>query len=101
MLISLIVLSLAIAQGDAICYDTNGNEHDVFLPCDTSADVSVCCSNSDYCLDNGLCLDAAGDNIFTVQGCTSSTWEAPCKQYCPDMPREYNNSLIISKTKPD
>ncbi len=88
MLSLLATLFLVIAQSDAACYDTAGNKHDTFLPCNASANVSVCCGASDYCLDNGLCLDAGGDNIFTVQGCTSAQWEAPCKQYCPGLPRE-------------
>ncbi|KAI1126008.1 hypothetical protein F5Y10DRAFT_245892 [Nemania abortiva] len=100
MLTSLVLFLFAIAQSNATCYDTSGNEHDTFFPCNASAQVSVCCSNSDYCLDNGLCLDAAGDNIFTVQGCTSNTWEAPCKQYCPGLPPTENwyQDLTLCKT---
>ncbi|KAI1150292.1 hypothetical protein F4825DRAFT_452596 [Nemania diffusa] len=86
----LVVLLVAVTQSSATCYDTAGNEHDTFFPCNATAEVSVCCSGSDYCLDNGLCLDTGGDNIFTVQGCTSSTWEAPCKQYCPGLPPTQN-----------
>ncbi|KAJ8130807.1 hypothetical protein O1611_g2820 [Lasiodiplodia mahajangana] len=100
MLILLVVLVLAISRSNATCYDTSGNEHDTFFPCNASAEVSVCCSDSDYCLDNGLCLDAAGDNIFTVQGCTSNTWEAPCMQYCPNLPPTENwyQDLTLCKT---
>jgi hypothetical protein len=90
MLTTLAVLLLAIARSNAIFYDTSGNEHVTFFPYNASAEVGVCCSGSDYCLDNGLCLDAAGDNIFTVQGCRFNTWEPPCKQYCPDLPRKFN-----------
>ena len=37
---------------------------------------SHCCSPSDYCTDNGLCLDAGGaDNFLTLQGCTDASWE--------------------------
>ncbi|KAI1310835.1 hypothetical protein F5Y03DRAFT_8023 [Xylaria venustula] len=97
---AVVIVFYLITQGHATCYDTSGNEKDTFLPCNPSADVSVCCSTSDYCLDNGLCLDAAGDNIFTVQGCTSRTWEAPCKQYCPDLPptTDWYQDLTLCKT---
>ncbi|KAI1502578.1 hypothetical protein F5X99DRAFT_152891 [Biscogniauxia marginata] len=82
----LVVSMLArIVSAASVCYDTSGNVKDNFVPCDTSADVSVCCTANDYCLDNGLCLDAGGDNQFTVQGCTNSDWSSPCVQYCPDM----------------
>ncbi|KAI0976243.1 hypothetical protein F4678DRAFT_416467 [Xylaria arbuscula] len=97
---AIVIVFFLIAQSHATCYDTSGNEKDTFLPCNPSAEVSVCCSTSDYCLDNGLCLDAAGDNIFTVQGCTSRTWDAPCKQYCPDLPPTTNwyQDLTLCKT---
>ncbi|TGJ86959.1 hypothetical protein E0Z10_g1847 [Xylaria hypoxylon] len=90
MLASLILLALAIRRSDAVCYDTSGLARDGFFPCNTSAEVSVCCGGTDYCLDNGLCLDTTGDNIFTVQACTSVTWDAPCKQYCPGLPPTMN-----------
>ncbi|CAJ2506328.1 Uu.00g004580.m01.CDS01 [Anthostomella pinea] len=79
-----LVFLVGVARGASQCYDVSGNLKSTMSPCDPSADVSVCCSDSDYCLDNGLCLDAGGDNMFTVQGCSSKTWEAPCRQYCPD-----------------
>ncbi|KAK5629548.1 hypothetical protein RRF57_005263 [Xylaria bambusicola] len=98
LFISLILATLfaVIVETEATCYDTGGSIHDNFVPCNAAAEVSVCCGRNDYCLDNGLCLDAGGDNIFTVQGCTSQTWEAPCKQYCPGLPREFENILDAS-----
>ncbi|RWA10335.1 hypothetical protein EKO27_g4786 [Xylaria grammica] len=90
MFTSLIFLALAITQSNAACYDASGIERNGFFPCNTSAEVSICCGGTDYCLDNGLCLDASGDNIFTVQACTSATWDAPCKQYCPGPPSTEN-----------
>ncbi|GAW23520.1 hypothetical protein ANO14919_130800 [Xylariales sp. No.14919] len=90
MFTSLIFLALAITRSNAACYDASGIERNGFFPCNTSAEVSICCGGTDYCLDNGLCLDASGDNIFTVQACTSATWDAPCKQYCPGPPSTEN-----------
>ncbi|KAI1335733.1 hypothetical protein F5Y15DRAFT_239596 [Xylariaceae sp. FL0016] len=72
------------------CYDTNGYVKDTYLPCHPDADISVCCSTSDYCLDNNLCLDSGGDNMYSVQGCTDKDWGAPCQQYCPDLPPTFN-----------
>ncbi|KAI0193849.1 hypothetical protein F4808DRAFT_354128 [Astrocystis sublimbata] len=84
VLFFLALLALVNAQGEATCYDAAGLQKDFMFACNSSAEVSVCCSQSDYCLDNGLCLDALGDNIFTVQGCTSKAWDAPCQKYCED-----------------
>lgn len=53
-------------------------------PCDATAEVSPCCSGLDFCLSNGLCLDAGSNNGFTQQGCTSKGWDFPCRQYCPN-----------------
>ncbi|KAF2964529.1 hypothetical protein GQX73_g9038 [Xylaria multiplex] len=96
MFVLLILLLSVICRSKAACYDTSGTERDGFFPCNTSAGVSVCCGGTDYCLDNGLCLDAFGDNIFTVQACTSATWDAPCKQYCPGLPRCGQNASCCS-----
>ncbi|KAI0164164.1 hypothetical protein GGR57DRAFT_452610, partial [Xylariaceae sp. FL1272] len=95
-----LALMLASSQlSAAICFDANGNENAHFFPCNPSDDISVCCSDTDYCLDNGLCLDAGGDNMFNVQGCTSRNWDSPCKQYCPDMVfLNYYQDLTLCKT---
>ncbi|KAI1078405.1 hypothetical protein F5B20DRAFT_227924 [Whalleya microplaca] len=85
MLGPMVFLLALAAESASTCFDTNGNSNDIkFVPCNPLAEVSVCCGATDYCLSNGLCLDASGDNHFTVQGCTSSTWSSPCVQYCPN-----------------
>lgn len=55
-----------------------------WIPCNSSAHaVSNCCAAQDYCMSNGLCMDAAVDNMMSQQGCTSKTWDRePCKNYC-------------------
>ncbi|KAI0533728.1 hypothetical protein GGR58DRAFT_485534 [Xylaria digitata] len=100
MFASLLLLLSVIRWSKAACYDTSGIERDGFFPCNTSAEVSICCGGTDYCLDNGLCLDAFGDNIFTVQACTSATWDAPCKQHCPGLPPtdNYYQDLTLCKS---
>ncbi|KAI1260648.1 hypothetical protein F5Y18DRAFT_404683 [Xylariaceae sp. FL1019] len=109
----------AIHLSDAVCYDVNGAENEYLcvnlsfplaqgsntgfpglpVPCNVSERISVCCSATDFCLDNGLCLDAGGDNLINVQGCTSPAWDSPCKKYCPDMVFfNYYQDLALCKT---
>ncbi|KAK0624880.1 hypothetical protein B0T17DRAFT_255182 [Bombardia bombarda] len=49
-----------------------------WVPCDNTARVSSCCSSKDYCMGNGMCLDAGANNYFSLQGCTDPSWPAPC-----------------------
>jgi len=80
-----IVLLLSVVVGvDATCFDTFGNAMDsAFVPCDPSAKVTHCCSSADYCLSNGLCLNAGANNVMSQQGCTDQTWGSPpCRKYC-------------------
>ena len=69
---------------DATCYNYEGKEMPNIYACDATAKVSPCCGSNDFCLSNGLCLDAGGNNGFTQQGCTSKNWDFPCQQYCPN-----------------
>ncbi|KAI9786290.1 MAG: hypothetical protein M1816_008099 [Peltula sp. TS41687] len=64
-----------------ICYAVNGDTIDLTV-CDATATVSRCCSPDDFCVDNGLCLDAGSDNLWSVQGCTDYFWKGPCRKYC-------------------
>ncbi|KAH8898230.1 hypothetical protein GQ53DRAFT_625138, partial [Thozetella sp. PMI_491] len=66
----------------ATCYNVAGKASDRLYPCDSSGGIVPCCSANDFCLSNGLCLDGGGNNAFTQQGCTSDSWEAPCRKYC-------------------
>ncbi|KND91078.1 hypothetical protein TOPH_04344 [Tolypocladium ophioglossoides CBS 100239] len=70
-------------QSAATCYDLAGKVNTALYPCDTSADVSPCCGPVDFCLSNGLCLDAGSNNGLTQQGCTSQDWHSPCAKHCP------------------
>ncbi|KAH7028819.1 uncharacterized protein B0I36DRAFT_349810 [Microdochium trichocladiopsis] len=67
----------------ATCYDIAGNVVQGWKPCiTTGSNVSHCCGGTDLCMDNGFCLNAGGNQAYTVQGCTSKTWEAPCNFPC-------------------
>lgn len=65
---------------DGLPYSKIRTDDGDWVPCDSSKSVSHCCSSKDYCLDNGLCLDAGANNYFSIQGCTDPSWPAgsPC-----------------------
>ena len=65
------------------CYDTSGNLNQNFYPCDVTLEISSCCSGTDLCLSNGLCLDDGGNNLLSQQGCTDPNWGSPCHKFCP------------------
>ena len=68
------------------CYRANGikqNNPWGWTACNPDLAVSPCCGGGDYCLDNGLCLNAGNtNNLYTIQGCTDPSWAAPCQRYC-------------------
>ena len=69
------------------CYRYGGETVDPDLvPCNPDAPTSVCCSANDFCLSNGICLDAGADNDYTLQGCTDRDWGEPCRKICGDSP---------------
>jgi hypothetical protein len=37
-----------------ICYTPNGTATEELMPCNGTADVSLCCGAKDWCLSNGL-----------------------------------------------
>lgn len=76
----LYAISLPLVR--ATCYNVLGREADL-IPCNPDDDISPCCSENDYCLSNGLCLDATANNLMSIQGCTDSVWRNPCPWiYC-------------------
>jgi len=76
----LLVPSLPLAY--AACYDAFGTLQTGHQPCKPNDPVSWCCSEADYCLSNGLCLDAGANNVMTQQSCSSEDWPQPCLKYC-------------------
>lgn len=53
--------------------------------CNPVATTSHCCSTSDMCLSNGLCMDLGGGNGLEIQGCTDQGWGSPCQNACAGM----------------
>lgn len=82
ILFMLWLLLLSTTRAAATCYSYEGKELDMY-PCDATAKISPCCGSNDYCLSNGLCLNAGGNNAYTQQGCTDKGWGFPCQKYCP------------------
>lgn len=66
------------------CYFPDGSES-THTPCNATAAAakggfSACCSDTSYCMDNGLCLEAG---ILTRMSCTDKTFaDTTCPQYC-------------------
>ncbi|KAI0858843.1 hypothetical protein F4860DRAFT_287263 [Xylaria cubensis] len=48
------------------------------VPCDPAIEVSNCCTETDLCLGNGLCLGLNANNALTFQGCTRPDWPKAC-----------------------
>lgn len=82
LLLPLVLARTTRAAGLATCYMLNGEVDAEMRPCDPSAEVSTCCRPTDLCLSNGLCLGGGGNNGYSQQGCTSSSWDSPCHIYC-------------------
>ncbi|KAK3335241.1 hypothetical protein B0T19DRAFT_3333 [Cercophora scortea] len=84
----LAVIALLLCLADVVagtCYKLDGSPYSKirtddgdWVPCDNTARISPCCSSKDYCLGNGLCLDAGANNYFSIQGCTDPSWPEPC-----------------------
>lgn len=89
-LLWLILSWLASPAVAATCYNsrglrwtfTNDEPVEAWLPCDPTAKATNCCSPRDFCMSNGLCMDAVIDNMISQQGCTDQGWGEPCQNYC-------------------
>ncbi|KAK3341883.1 hypothetical protein B0T25DRAFT_355425 [Lasiosphaeria hispida] len=81
-LLAALVLSELVAgtcyRLDGLPYSKIRTDDGDWVPCNSDARISHCCSSKDYCLPNGLCLDAGANNYFSIQGCTDPSWPAPC-----------------------
>jgi hypothetical protein len=90
-----VVASLLFRLAKAtLCYDASGDSllnraaspaswANVTENMCTSGAVTWCCSTTDYCLSNGLCVGGGSDNQLLQEGCTSQNWGSPCVKYCP------------------
>ncbi|KAK8128668.1 hypothetical protein PG984_009776 [Apiospora sp. TS-2023a] len=64
------LLSFVSAADTDTCYNHDGTRASGLFPCYPGAKGSSCCASGDFCMSNGLCLDADGDQFMTIQGCT-------------------------------
>lgn len=89
------VLQLVASTSAQTCYYPDGSEAAGNRPCNTSTTYSACCSTTDYCLTNGLCFDAGGNNYMTRDSCTDSSWESNyCPQFCQTSSTSGGESLL-------
>lgn len=88
--ISILAFAALPYFASATCYDIFGSPQSSFYPCNSSAEVSTCCSYVDYCLSNGLCLDDGANNAMTQQGCTDPNWDSPCHTFCTSNNRKWS-----------
>jgi hypothetical protein len=87
---------LALADANSTCYYPNGVANHG-APCNSDADVSVCCGPTFVCLSNGLCQvgpDTRQTHAYKFyrSGCTDPTFTSPsCPKICTG--REYRARL--------
>lgn len=59
------------------------NESALYMPCNTTAAVSMCCATGpertdpDVCVDHGLCHNSYYGNQLWRESCTDPTWKDP------------------------
>ncbi|KAK4184103.1 hypothetical protein QBC35DRAFT_442078 [Podospora australis] len=100
-----ILVAIGIVVGDLArlvtanngCYFPNGQPSGD-VPCDSSAEVSMCCGSRSNCLSSGLCwLDGTTETsgISYARGtCTDPTWKSPhCPQHCQLSPETARGNL--------
>ncbi|KAK7926889.1 hypothetical protein PG985_003887 [Apiospora marii] len=75
---------LVVAAGSSSCYKRDGTPQQVkkWLPCKPEDKASPCCDAGDFCMSNGLCLNAVGNQWFSAQGCTNPRWDSGCNEIC-------------------
>ncbi|KAL4890257.1 hypothetical protein BDV59DRAFT_195180 [Aspergillus ambiguus] len=78
------VTTSAAVDRDATCYFLNGQIADQDVPCNISAETSICCNKNDICLSNGLCyLQHNSAPAFSRGSCTSQDWSGECANHKP------------------
>ncbi|KAK4233536.1 hypothetical protein C8A03DRAFT_19408 [Achaetomium macrosporum] len=77
----------SLSQSQSQCYFPSGTESSGDVPCDPSAEVSMCCPTREACLSSGLCANAGtgpSEGISYARGtCTDQSWRSDiCPQRC-------------------
>lgn len=98
-----ITLFSRLTSGETSCYGNVGFPIEGPRVCDPTAQISNCCNPADICLSNGLCLNAGGNQMMGVLGCTDKEWRAPCHNYCNStgtyLQRLYFSSKLSIRTR--
>lgn len=77
---------------EAACYYPNGDLNPDDVPCNSSADASVCCGRGWTCLSNGVCMLGQDSSVGSISrigstyrtSCTDRSWNSTA---CPDFCR--------------
>lgn len=103
----LLVSSVGILETSAqepTCYFPNGRDmnalerSEVYHPCNSNTEFSMCCAAWDKCRPDGLCASGFDGNIWR-DGCTDPTWKSPsCIKLCDT---GLGRSKILTKTSED
>lgn len=75
------------APNNGICYNIDQVQavSSAGAPCDSEAEVSVCCEVGSICLSNGLCetINQTQQSSFFTGDCTDSSWNSStCPKIC-------------------
>ena len=89
-LVASVSLFQSVSAGSA-CYYPNGDLNPDDVPCNPSADVSVCCGRGWTCLSNGVCMLSQDSSVGSISrigstyrtSCTDRSWNSPaCPSFC-------------------
>lgn len=96
-----VVLVLLPFGSSSTCYWPDGSNANDYIPCNSTASASACCSPNDACTTFGWCLGASG--MTYRGGCTTKGWNSPAcmTSYCTSKLSSHpltSEMLIIAKT---
>lgn len=94
-------------SGDAACYYPNGDLSPDDVPCNSSAEASVCCGRGWMCLSNGVCMLSQDSTVGSISGahvgstyrasCTDRSWNSTkCPSFCKTSPWKLDVYQAIS-----
>lgn len=75
------------APNDGMCYNEDQVQaiSSAGAPCDSEAEVSICCGFGSICLSNGLCetINSTQQSSFFTDDCTDNSWKSStCPKIC-------------------
>lgn len=72
-------ISPVLAATPTCYYSDKSTIAEYDTPCNSSASISSCCTDTDFCLDNGLCLSYY--NLIYQGSCTDREWRPGCQAF--------------------